>query len=153
MKLFKQLLKYINIFLKSKKLWSMPKKSDILIYDAVGSEFISKLFNNNTTSIFYSRNEFICVPCLLLSFFNRQFWKFQFKKAYTHLYIKFASPKIVITFIDTNLNYYLLKDQKINPKIISVQNGTRTYYGDIFELLDKKTKDRTKYQVDYLIVD
>lgn len=54
-------------------------------------------------------------------------------------YIDYVDPKLVITSIDNNRDFYRIK--KFKPNIITIffQNGHRTGgNGDIFEILEKK---------------
>ena len=45
---------------------------------------------------------------------------------YCKNYLKFVSPKIVVTLIDTNIDFYELKNNLKNINFISIQNGLRT---------------------------
>ena len=55
-------------------------------------------------------------------------------------YIELSDPKIVITFIDNNFIFYQLKKYFRSKKFISIQNGHRMAYGDIFGFLQKNKK-------------
>ena len=66
------------------------------------------------------------------------------KKQYIKFYLKYANPKIILTAIDNSHTFLELKDY-IDPKIktISIQNGYRTYWGDLLEL-EKKVRIERK---------
>ena len=62
--------------------------------------------------------------------------KFSYKN-YLDEYIKFVNPKVLITWIDNNLNFYEYKDQRI--KKIAIQNARRTALSnDLFFGVNKK---------------
>lgn len=134
--------KLIKLFYNSNKKWKLPSKVDILIYNNAGSELLIKYFNNYSFSILDTSSQTINVPILFRAAFNY--------KQYFNKYIYHTNPKVVITYLDNNRSFYLLKIK--NPKIITIfiQNGVRSYSGDIFEILlnDKKN---INYFVDYML--
>jgi len=124
-----------------------PKKKKILIFDRnfdSGSFF--KLFNKKECSILDVRYESINIFILLLVFF-KSFFK-DIKKKYLIEYIKFVSPKIVVTFIDNNFFFYELKNFYTLPIYIAFQNGRR---GKEFYFLLKKKKKKNLC-ADYIFV-
>ena len=60
--------------------------------------------------------------------------------------------KIIITSIDNNKNFYLLKNLYDKAKYISVQNAMRTTKKDIFAELNELKKYKKKYRCDYIYV-
>ena len=147
--MLRRIKQFYEFAIKPKKIWSLPAKSDILIYDSVGSEILKKLFDQQKISILYVRNECINIFSLLGSLFSLKFWQGKIRNAYIDKFIKFVNPRIVITFIDTDINFYSIKKPNENTIFIFTQNGTRSYYGDLFELLNNyKTND--KFNVDFL---
>ena len=134
-----------KLFSSFKKLvkakWSIfpPKKVDIILFDGINNPFLNFL-NKRNYSIFYNRNEkfnlFILLICALKLNIS--------KKEYIKIYFKYANPKIVLTAIDNSQAFLELKDY-ISSKIktISIQNGYRTYWGDLLDL-ENSFKTRKK---------
>jgi surface carbohydrate biosynthesis protein len=114
--------KIINIFLFSKKIFKKPKKIDVLFYDNAGFPFLRKLLPKKAKYDivdirFFSINIAVVISCLKKFFLS--------KKTYIQEYINFTNPKIIITFNDLDINFYLLKKKNPHIKFISIQNGKR----------------------------
>jgi len=135
-------------FIRTKKVWRFPVRSDVLIYDACGHENLVIYLGNQDYQILYIRNEEINVPVLLLSFFK----KGNPKISYIDCYIEIVSPLLILTSIDNSINFLSLSSKHPSCKTVFVQNGWRGYYADIFEILDKpKNVGQIKYRVDYML--
>ena len=143
----KLLRKTINLYKKLNKVkfrFDLPVKKKILLYDELHSwalkEIIKKKFN-----ILKIRDE----KEIYFWIFLKQIIFFDFKfKTYCKNYIKFISPKIVVTFIDTNIDFYELKDSFKNIHFISIQNGIRT--PDWFK--SKRMKTSKNLKCDHIFV-
>ena len=72
------------------------------------------------------------------------------KENYIKFYFQSVNPKIIITSIDNNKNFYLLKNLYDKAKYISVQNAMRTTKKDIFAELNELKKYKKKYRCDYI---
>ena len=141
------MIKFFKRLLKVKLSFKIPKKKDILIYDNEGAEFVTQSLEKDNYEILHTRGEilniFIYLKLLLGFRFNYQ--------DYLDEYIKFVEPKVLITLIDNNLNFYKYKNKKI--KKIAIQNARRTSLdSDIFSNLKDKINNREKYFADYLFV-
>ncbi len=135
------LIKLINI----KLIFQIPQKKNILIYDNEGSEFITEVLDKKSYGILHTRAE-----NLNLYIYFKLLLRLRFKyKDYLDEYIKFVNPKVLITWIDNNLNFYEYKNQRI--KKIAIQNARRTAVdNDLFSNINKKINNRSKYKADYL---
>lgn len=131
--LFKKILFWINFFLKVKIRFFNPKKSKVLIFDKENSYNNCKILNIKNYQILYARKEEFYLSLIILLVFKLKLNLLD----YYILYIKKTNPKIVITFIDNNYIFYKLKQNFKDIKFISVQNGHRMSYGDIFGFLKK----------------
>jgi surface carbohydrate biosynthesis protein len=124
-----------------------PSKKKILIYDAVGIEYFDKFFFKKDYEIFYNRYEkinfFILAKVFIKNGFNN------IKKNYKYSYISYVSPKIIITFVDNNPGFYLIKEKFPEIILISIQNGLRNRL-DFLNL--KKTLPNIKLHCDYVLV-
>ena len=141
------MIEFIKKLIKIKLLFKIPQKKDILIYDNEGAEFIIKILDNNSFEILYVRGENINIYIYL-----RLLLRLKFKyKDYLDEYIKFVNPKVLITWIDNNLNFYEYKNDAI--KKIAIQNARRTCVdNDIFFELEKKKNNKDIYNADYIFV-
>lgn len=114
-------LSYIisNIFNKS-YCFKIPSKSPILLYGKP-----SKILEKTTNKKYFcdqliDRNE-INVFIFILTLIKGKI----FFHHYAESFIKFVDPRIIITFIDNDVNFYHLKQFHPKKCFISVQNGYR----------------------------
>ncbi len=138
---------YIN-FIEPPKVWSLPEKSDVLIFDASGTELLAPYLNKYNYSVMATRRESLNVSCFLRAALSLSFWKGNLKNAYFDSYIHAVSPKLVITFVDNNSAFYCISKRFPDIKTIFLQNGIRGEKGDVFEYLKKSEN----YHVDYMFV-
>ncbi|AOP33684.1 hypothetical protein A0128_07410 [Leptospira tipperaryensis] len=141
-KIKNRIINLLTFFLFSKKEWGFPRKSDLLFYDASGYEFFKKYIDSYNPVILYTRGEILNIPIFLLSLskgFNIQ--------NYFKTYISFVCPKLILTFIDNDPNFYELKAAHPEVATMFVQNGFRGEIGDIFGYLSPKES----YNVDYML--
>jgi surface carbohydrate biosynthesis protein len=134
----------INIFrlvLNAKKVFSNPKKKDILLFDNAGKQLLFNFIDENSTEILYIRGEELNIPIFIASFFS--------VRRYIKKYILAVSPRYVITYTDNNKLFYKIKFENKNITTIFIQNGLRTEIGDIFSSINI---DFDCYQVDYMFV-
>ena len=141
------ILKFCNILIYSK--WKMfLKKSDILLYDGEGNHYkkLSKTLKSVNFSTLYIRGEELNFYILFKTIF---FYGFKnLKKNYKYQLIKSVNPKIIITFIDTNIGFFNLKYDFPKIVFIAIQSGIKGK-----EILDNyKNKKNKKPIVDYYFV-
>ncbi|WP_241555971.1 LA_1612 family putative O-antigen biosynthesis protein [Leptospira yasudae] len=130
-------------FLFSKKEWRFPRKSDLLFYDSIGYEVFESYISKYDPVVLSIRGETLNVPIFILSLIKGLIGK----KGYIHTFIAYVKPKLILTFIDNDPNFYELK--QIHPEALTmfVQNGFRGEIGDIFGYLTPKES----YNVDYML--
>ena len=128
---------FYTVFIAPPKEWQLPKKSEVLIYDASGAEAISPYLTKYSFTTMAVCGKTINVPCLLLAMQKLGFWKGKILNAYTEAFIQAVSPKVVITFIDNNIAFYGISKRFPSVKTIFIQNGTRSESGDVFDGLIK----------------
>ncbi len=143
---FRKLKTMIKYFNSSDKNWRLPRKSDVLIYDAAGQAILSIYLKKWNPEILHTRNETINVPIILKSLFRRG----GRLNAYADCYIEQVNPKVVITHIDNNSNFYFLSKRYPSLVTIFLQNGLRSYYLDVFETLDKQLAFKSEFKVDWM---
>lgn len=137
-----------NVFLISKKIFKRPKIAEILIYDTSGADVFLPYFKNFSVEILPTRKETINIYCLFKSFTYKAFWIGDILIAYTDAFIHAVNPKLIITYIDNNPNFYTLKSRFPKVKTVFIQNGSRSEICDIFGSI----KHDPKYNVDYMLV-
>ena len=112
----------IKGLLLSKKIFFNPPQKKYLIYDRIGSEFIIPYLNNKDYSILDTRRESINISVLIYSILKNGFKNLFLN--YVTTYINFVKPKMVITTINTDIRFYLVKEKlNFDSKFISIQNG------------------------------
>tara|TARA_B100001057_G_scaffold486443_1_gene567624 strand:+ start:1025 stop:2170 length:1146 start_codon:yes stop_codon:yes gene_type:complete len=132
----------MNIF-KYKFTFSIPSKKKYLIYgDAYEAKkkedaFFSDILNKNEYYVFDKNFEQLNFWVLVLCLFNLRLSK----KNYLNFLIKLIKPKFILTYLDNNLEFYLIKNLFPTIKIISIQNGWR---GKSFDLFDPELLTRYK---------
>ena len=146
----KKIYKILKIIFNIKFIWSKPKHSDILIYDANMVEYISPYITKYKSDIIHTRLEKIYVYILI-----KLLVKFSLKNLllnYTKIFIELSKPKIIITATDNDINFYKLKMEvkSVKFKTIAIQNGHRTLtYPDILNYY--KDFNESKFASDYIL--
>ena len=148
LRLVNKLWRYSKYFTDSKKVWRWPRQSDVLIYDICGQEMVLEYLQPWNPEFLHVRNELFNVPVFLVSIFRRG----RRVDAYIDCFIEKVRPKLVVTFIDNNLTFYSISQRHSSLKTMFIQNGTRGYYADVFELLDAVSiQARDAMTVDYIM--
>jgi surface carbohydrate biosynthesis protein len=151
MGLFKRALRIwrrLGRLLLARKIWRWPKKSEVLVFDAVGVDILLQYFGDWNPAVLCIRGEEINVPILLASLLRRG----SRAQDYVDIYIEYVKPKIVVTFIDNDVDFMSIRKRHPSLKTVIVQNGWKSFYSDIFEALDGLgPARRAALQVDYLL--
>ena len=144
--MIKKFFKKIHLILKIDLCFDIPKKNKLLLFDESHSSILKKIIKKNF-NILNVRNKKIYFWILLKQII---FFDFSFL-TYCKNYIRFISPKIVITFIDTNIQFYELKNSFHNINFISVQNGSRWDKNTMPIFYNKNIKSK-KLKCDHVFV-
>ncbi len=115
-KLFKKLISLSELRFR----FNFPNKSKILLYDEIHAQILKNIIKKNF-NILELRKKKIYFWIYLKQIF---FLDFSFK-TYSINYIKYTSPKIIITFNDARFQMYELKKDFKTISFISVMNGLR----------------------------
>lgn len=127
--------------------WLNPPQVDIVIYDEIGAENFYAYLKKYSVSVLSVRGEILYVPILIRSMFSTVFWGDPLK-AYVDEYIIKTRPRVLLTFIDNNPNFYELSNKHSEVKTIIVQNGWRN---NIRSILSDSFETKN-YQVDYMFM-
>ena len=141
--MYKKIKNIIYLLLKTKIRFDLPKKNKLLLFDEIHylafRDIIKKKFN-----ILEIRSKKIYFWIYLKQIF---FFDFTFK-TYCKNYIKFTTPKVIITFNDARFQMYELKSNFKNIYFISIMNGLRFNYW----FKEKKKLWPNKFKGDYFFV-
>ena len=145
----KKIWYYLCYFTNARKIWSWPKQSEVLIYDACNQHILMEYLGSWNPEVLYVRGEQINVLVLLSCFFGNQ----KKSDAYIDCFIKRVCPRLVVTFIDNGVSFYRISQRNPEVKTLFIQNGWRVYFADIFEVLDKLEPEyNSSLAVDYMAV-
>ena len=116
--MFQKFFKNIKKIIKIKLLFQLPKKNFLLLYDELHSPTLKEIVKKNFNVLKTREIE------IYFWIFLKQIIFLDFKfSTYCKNYIKYTSPKIIITFNDRKHQFYRLKDSFKHINFISVQNG------------------------------
>ena len=129
-KFFRKLILFLKLFFKAKFIFSEPKQSDIIIFDAKSSKGIADVLKKFDCFHLLNRIEEIdkiYISKTILIFMFENFFKRSLKINYLLILINIINPKILITRIDTSKDFHILS-KIIYKKIrcISLLQGDRT---------------------------
>lgn len=145
-----KLKKFFPLFFSAKWCWKTLKKCDIVIYDAENSDILNTYLSAYHVETLFIRGESINLYCFLCGMLDWRFWKGLPIQAYADAFITATSPKLVITMIDNNPNFYLISSRFPRVTTVFLQNGTRGEVGDIFGKFN--SLDCSNYHVDWMLV-
>ena len=135
-------------FFSAKKKWYLPKRSQILVYDSTGIEPLwpyIKNYHPEILNINGGKKE-IYILLATLSLFK----KGNILERYGYEFIKIVKPKVVISHIDNNINFWLISQKHPFVKTIVIQNGIRADDDPFVARLLVENVITTKLQVDYM---
>ena len=123
----KKVLNKFFVLIKSKFYFFKPEKKEILVYDKEGDNF--ELLKENLKNFEFNsldvRQKELNIYILFKTVFNFSNNRTFFENYIIH-YIESAKPKIIITIIDTNPFFYLIKKYFPHIKTIVIQNACRS---------------------------
>ena len=117
--------------------FNLPAKCEIIFFDVV-DQIILKIFKQKKSTIINLRllrkdlNFFIFFKIFMSLKLIKILFKEGFLISYVASYIRYCESKRVITCVDNNIRFYRLKHYFRNIKFISIQNGLRHKFMDIF---------------------
>ena len=112
----------LRVFRSTHISFRFPKQIDIVQIHNDGIEILAQYVNRSSISVVdpSTLNFWILLKCISLAKFQMQ--------GYAVEVIKSQRPRVVITFIDNDTNFFLLKQLVPSPVYIAVQNGLRHNY-------------------------
>jgi surface carbohydrate biosynthesis protein len=120
--MLKKLRDIYLILYKIRFSFTKPRSNHVALVHRDGVDLLESFIAIEQISIIdpYELNIWVAAHSLLRA-------KFTFT-GYTTSYVQMIKPKIVMTFIDNDPSFYLLKSLNPTPKYIAIQNGTRNNY-------------------------
>lgn len=143
----KRFWRLLGRFFRAQKCWRWPRHSEVLIFDACEQEVVLEYLRPWKPEVLHVRGEQVNIRVFFASLFKRG----RTSEAYVDCFIKRVRPRLIVTFIDNNLGFYLLARRHQNIKTLFIQNGFRGYYGDVFESLDHKKPSGGDHCVNYMM--
>ncbi len=145
-----KLLRAVARALRLRKAWRRPRRADVLIFD-VGrnpgyDQGLEELLRPYAVESLPLLTLEVNVPVLLTSLFRPG----SRSNAYYDCYMARVAPRLVLTYVDNNLEFYSFAVRNPHLKTLFIQNGTRGYLADIFEVLDKMPPTEP-LKVDYML--
>ena len=125
-----------------------PESKNFLVFDREGSNVFTFFFKKDDFEILDRRKESINLYVVIITLFKSGLN--QFVRNYFKNYIEIVKPKIVITFIDNNFRFFLLKKDYSKAKYICIQNGCRDE--NFFKELKKYYNLNKNLEIDYFFV-
>jgi hypothetical protein len=113
-----------------------PQRSDILIWDVSGSEFLSDhVLEGIDHTILHTRDEFYYIIPYIRTVFRILFQMSKgdandennsdFSILYLETCIGHINPRVVITFIDNDFRFHQIASRHLGASFYSIQNGSR----------------------------
>jgi hypothetical protein len=131
-----------------KIIFSKPPKKKILVFDRASSDALKLFISNHQFEILDRRKESVNIYVAVTTFLKSGLK--DFKSNYFKNYLLAVNPRIVITFIDNNFTFFLLKKLFPGPKYICIQNGNRNEI--FFKELKKFYNLNKNLEIDYFFV-
>lgn len=141
--MIKKIFEKVKILLRIRVRFDLPKKNKLLLFDEIHLSSAKKIFKRkfNVLEIRYKK--------IYFWIYLKQIIFFDFKfDTYCKNYIKFTSPKVIITFNEARYQIYTLKNEFKNINFIAIINGLR--YEHWFKK-NKKTWPKS-LRCDYIFV-
>jgi surface carbohydrate biosynthesis protein len=141
--------------LKAKWSFKKPKKNKFLIFDRNSVKAFNFYLGNKKFEVLDRRGESINFFVLIYTIFFDSFKYFKknflknLKNNYFKNYISIVDPKIVLSGIDNDFTFFILKKIYPKPKYICVQRSMRNFQH--FENL-KKFSYENEMQIDYYFI-
>lgn len=135
------MLKFFKkLFLIKKVDFSKMPQKEVVLYDQLCNDLLENIVPKNNIYILIASFEYLNLRILLKLFF---LFKLNSLNYFAEI-INEIQPKAVITFVDNDEKFWLLKNKITNPtiKFVIIQNGLRN---DIFSRINYKKK---KYSLD-----
>ena len=116
------LIRRIQRLSARKIIWSRPQRRPVLLIDPSGIDILTQFIAIKDVEIldFEETNIWIFIRTILRMQFSTS--------AYVVAYIEMTQPKVVMTFIDNDVNFYKLKNLCPKTKFVAIQNGIRANY-------------------------
>ena len=116
------LIRRIQRLSARKIIWSRPRHRPVLLIDPSGIDILTEFVAIEDIGVLDFEETNIWV-------FIRTILKLQLStSAYVIAYIQMMQPKVVMTFIDNDVNFYKLKSVCSQTKFVAIQNGVRANY-------------------------
>ena len=112
------------LFITPAKRWSIPRKCEVLIYGAGSEEvLLPYLERYKVGTMDFPRS--VNMLIFMRAIFTLNFIKGKPHIAYHDAFIRTVKPRLIITFIDNDINFYSVAKRFPSIVTIFIQNGVR----------------------------
>jgi surface carbohydrate biosynthesis protein len=129
----KKITSIVSVLRDTKIRWGNYGNCEILIYDKNGADDFDPYLKDFNVSKLAVRGEEIYIIYLLKSLPSKSFWIHPMR-TYAENIIRASNPKIVLTHVDNNPDFYKISKRFTEIKTVMVQNGLRDCVADKFSL-------------------
>jgi surface carbohydrate biosynthesis protein len=113
-------------FVKSRKIWALPKRSKIVVVEAANSSALVPLFRGEPFFLIdLDGGEIYCAPPILALTIIYWFRHRHLKMAYALALLYWVRPAVVVTYIDNSFTFQKLARVYRLARFIAIQNGHR----------------------------
>ncbi len=113
-------------FARARKIWTVPRGTDIVVLDGAGQSALVPLFGGHRYEVIHLSGEAIYVnPRLLLSALRHVLVTRRRAAGYVLAVLERMKPSIVVTFIDNSPVYQAVAQRYRAARFLAIQNGSR----------------------------
>ena len=142
---FSRLVKII----KAKWIFEYPKKSKIIVFDSLWSEYMSNFFRKKEVEVLCTRYEEINIPILIKCLIKKNLSS----KSYYKEFIESVNPKLIITFIDNAKRFWEIhKITKIKTAFVQTGMRCHLYENNHFKKIFNSKLKKKLYRVNHMFV-
>ena len=126
---------WLNKFYNIKKIkWRLrqPKKNSAIIYDLVGADVLLPYLNDFNCIVLHTRQEQYYFRPALTALIKCFILQKRLFTAYEDSFIRIVQPRLIISFIDNNMDFHQIARRHPGIKTVLIQNGIRTKSMDLF---------------------
>jgi surface carbohydrate biosynthesis protein len=140
-----KLWRNLTLLAFSRKVWSWPRKSRVLIFDACGQDILMDYLEPWNPEVLHVRGEEINVRVLLKSLSRGG----SREDAYVDCFIEKARPSLVVTFSDNHSGFHSIAARNPDIATLFIQNGIREV--EIYKRLASRTSLESSVKVNYMM--
>ena len=108
---------------KVKFFWKIPDKADVVIWDEVGSDVLSRSLHFSSYYVLRVRDNPFCMHPRVLFWTLLSLWSGSGSGSQSSAIIRICAPRLVVTFIHNDINFHRLSCDFPKTRFLAIQNG------------------------------